>query len=98
MTHREIVLKKLFSYTPSIDFDGVDLDSAWWNTGEWTEAEQTEFGDWLHEYLKENRDARKEMMAIPVKADSVIRRTVTAFLLRYGWRVKQTSRRAAERR
>ena len=99
MTHRDIVMRKLFSYAPNADFDGIDLDeTGWWNTHEWTQAEQTEFSDWLHEYLKCNRDARKEMMVVPVKADSVIRRAVTAFLSRYGWRVKQTSRREAERR
>jgi len=95
MTHREIVMRKLLSYAP---FE-VDADKdGWWTLYEWTEAEQQEFSDWLHEYLKQDRKARQEFMQVPVKADSVIRRAVASFLSRYGWRVKQTTRREAERR
>ena len=97
MTHFDIVMRKLFSYATQLQNVNTD-DAGWWNLHEWSEAEQAEFSEWLHEYLKLNRDARKELMIVPVKADSVIRRAVTAFISRYGWRVKQTTRRQAERR
>lgn len=76
----------------------MELSEGWWNRHEWDDNQRLLFSEWMVEFLRSDRAARQELMIIPVKNEQVVRRVVTEFIARYGWRDKQTKRREAERR
>jgi hypothetical protein len=63
-------------------------DPFWYNTHEWTFAQEREFFDWMVDYLMKNKDAVKEIMFFPASRKKSIERFVHQFILNYGWKYK----------
>ena len=96
--HRDIIFRKMFQMV-SLEYNPKILEhDGWWNMAEWEDGEYLLFSDWMIEYLRDSREAREEMMVVPVKNTDILRRVVSEFLSRNGWRIKKTKRREAERR
>lgn len=70
----------------------------WRNKYVWSEEERDKFADWMHTLLKEDKEARKEFMKIPVSGDKHIKRAVNRFLNEYGWKVNYDIKRSENRR
>lgn len=96
MTALDTILSEMFTRVGRIY--NPPLEDNWYISEEWTQEEENEFALWMQDYLIENKQARKEIMRIPVKNKEVINKTVKTFLANYGWKVKQTKRSEANRR
>jgi len=79
------VLKKMCEYA-KVDFNKVDFSKDnWYSKYEWTEKLNDEFKKWLENYLYKNKEARKEIMAFPMRDKGMIKRTVSSWMLDYSW-------------
>jgi len=61
----------------------------WFTKHSWTEEEQDEFTKWLSKYLYNNREAREELMACPIKCKRSTDGVARMFMLNYGWKFKE---------
>jgi len=96
MTHQQVILKKMFEV---VGLEEVDTsEEGWYLKHTWTQEQRAEFSEWMQEYLKQNRDARTELMRRPVKNKETIARVIKEYIANYGWADKKTTRREAERR
>lgn len=67
----------------------IDLERQdWYYAYQWTVEEQGEFERWLAKYLKENREARLELMRVPSTNKRFLEKFAKQFTLSYGWRFK----------
>ena len=90
--HMTIILKKMCELVGA-DFDKVNFkDPFWFDTYEWTEEEEQVFKDWLREYLKNNIEARRELMKWPAKKKDYLDRIIAEFCLMWSWRYKQENK------
>jgi hypothetical protein len=80
------ILKKMCKVI-NVKFEDVDFTKPqWYLTHTWTEKQEKEFRKWLEDYLYTNSKARKEVMNFPIKNKEAIRRTISWFILDYGWK------------
>ena len=87
MKHIKIILNKMCDVVgaKNIDFK----EEGWFFKHEWTEEQEKEFSKWMQDYLYENKEARDEMMRIPIKNKKIIEKFADQFLGNYGWRTFQ---------
>lgn len=65
-----------------IDFE----DDLWFFHRQWTKEQESEFIDWLTDYLYTTPKARHEIMNYPVKSKSLCRKAAESFAFNYGWK------------
>lgn len=98
-------MKKEYKYNKSMDFiltkmcKSVGCDFAtfdfkkenWYWKYEWTEKQETEFKNWLADYLYKNPKARKEIMAFAsfYKTKAKCTEWAMRFTSWYGWKTKK---------
>ena len=69
-----------------IDFD----DNEWYLKYSWTQYKQEKFIKWLTDYLYNNKEARVEMLALPIKrSKKYLRKVALDFVFSYGWKTKK---------
>ena len=69
-------------------FDDINFKQKdWFMKYQWTENEQEEFKQWFINYLKENKEARREIMAHPSANEKSIEKVANWFILDYGWKI-----------
>jgi hypothetical protein len=54
----------------------------------WTQEEQESFIEWFKDYLKNNKNARKEILSRDTVDDNRLDKAVRWFVLDYGWKIK----------
>jgi hypothetical protein len=87
--HLTIILKEMCKRVKA-PFTKVKFNTPDWYLGyTWTGKQQDEFSEWMVDYLYNNTEARKEIMAYPHKAKYKIREAVNWFIFNYGWRQKE---------
>lgn len=86
--HTKIILKEMCKRVKAkynkMKFDKPD----WFMKYSWTESQQDDFALWMHDYLMNNPEARREIMAFPRKDKKQVTGTVRMFLLNYGFTQK----------
>lgn len=88
MSHINIILTEMFKRVGE-EYDPIKtIGENWFWKHEWEEEEQNNFRDWLAEYLFKNRQARKEIMAFPIRRKKNCHNVANFFILNYGWKVK----------
>ena len=60
----------------------------WFHAYSWSESEENEFKEWLAEYLLKNKDARKELAALPKSTKKFCKQLASEFTSNYGWKTK----------
>jgi len=86
--HLKIILKKMCKKI-SVEFEDIDFKKPnWYWDFSWTKEKQDEFKVLLINYLKENKEARKELMVFPSKNKKQLERLANEFLIDWGWREK----------
>jgi hypothetical protein len=79
-----LILKKMCDVVGA-DSEKIDFKSAdWFLMYTWTKAQETEFREWMTDYLVQNKQARVALMNFPGRKQ--IKKTVDAFIWNYGWR------------
>jgi hypothetical protein len=89
MSQLEIILSEMFRRVGDTYSSDKTKDNFWYYAHEWTESEERDFVDWLTEYLYNNKEARKELMAFPTKNKNRCDRVSNYFVLWYGWKYKK---------
>jgi len=88
LKHTQEVIEKMCSIVKAnpkkIDFKKTE----WFNKYSWTEHEQEEFTKWLSKYLYMNGEARRELMANPIKNNRITDGVARSFVMNYGWKLK----------
>ena len=86
--HLKIIMKEMCKQVKA-QFSKIDFKKKnWFMKYEWTEHEQEEFKNWLKDYLKNNLEARREIMEHPTNNNKFIEKTVNWFCFDYGWKIK----------
>jgi hypothetical protein len=68
------------------DYDTIDFQEAGWYTKyTWSVDEENSYKAWLFEYLRNNKDARREIMRFPSTKQKNIERCVNSFIFNYGF-------------
>ena len=85
--HLRVILKKMCK-SVNADFDAIDFKKeGWFLQHEWTQKQEDAFKKWMLEYLKKNRDARREL-GIIFNNKIMMERGVNMFVMNYGWKTK----------
>ncbi len=86
MEHLEIILKKIFEYSP-IEYskEFCNQDNWFWKHS-WTKEQEQEFITWLANYMIANKDARQDLMRLPQKTKKRCRGFARYFTSVYGWK------------
>ena len=85
----EFIIKEMFKRVGA-DYDSADLeDPDWFRKHTWTKEEQEQFSLWLKQYLKNNKEAREELMKVPTANKRHIDKFVNMFVFNYGWMLKE---------
>lgn len=84
----EIALRKQCEIA-KVDFESIDFkEDGWFMKHTWTEAQQTEFKDWLVDFLKVRKN-RGGIMSFPSLADKKSRETCASwFIFSYGFKTR----------
>jgi len=72
------------------EYDNVivdDNDNQWFMQYSWTEEQQNEYEDWLYRFLWNTKEARAEIMSMPIRKKIIIDKTVSWFILNYGLKI-----------
>lgn len=86
--HVKKILKEMCKRV-NANFDKFNFKTKdWFMKHEWSEEECDKFKEWLIIYLNENKEARTEIMNIPLKNKIRIEKTAGMFILNYAWRTK----------
>jgi hypothetical protein len=68
------------------DYHSIDFKSDNWYTHYiWSVDEENNFKVWLYEYLRDNKEARKELMRFPSSKPKDIEKIVNSFVCMYGF-------------
>lgn len=59
----------------------------WFHDYSWSEKQEEDFKNWLIDYLKNNKEARSELMSIPSSNKQILTRFASEFLFNYGWKL-----------
>jgi hypothetical protein len=83
------VLKVMCDFigAPYSIIDDNQMD-AWYTKYKWTSETENIFKTWMTNYLFNNKGARQEIMARPIKNKKIIKNVVNSFILNYGWAYK----------
>lgn len=65
------------------------LESGWQDKHQWTLDQRYRFSRWLTNYLLHNKDARNEMMTIPINSKKRCKEFSDAFVHLFSWSVKR---------
>jgi hypothetical protein len=87
--HLTIVLKKMFEMVGAEYDESIFEKEDWYRLHEWEERDSEGFIKWLSDYLYKNKDARKEIMAVPSKDKNSCENVARMFDLSYGWVTKK---------
>ena len=72
------------------DYATIDFqDEKWYHRYEWTQDEDIDFQKWLVDYLYNNTKARNEVMSVPIKRKSHLKKFANWFTFMYGWKYKK---------
>lgn len=82
-----VVLKEMFKRVGATYNEDLVQDDGWYLKYSWPKVEEDEFKEWFTDYLYNNVQARKEIMAFPRKNKVHIRKVVEEFVWNYGWKV-----------
>jgi hypothetical protein len=83
--HLRIILEKMFEGTGIPYSDEYVKTNDWYLNYKWTEDQENEFTDWLADYLYNNSDARKELMALSNKSKAACMKAAIQFSSFFGW-------------
>lgn len=87
--HLRIVLCKMCTMV-NADFNKINFkDKNWFQKYSWTAKQEEDFKKWLCNYLKDNRQARNEMMQFPTDRKRSIQNFVEFFNMSHSWQVKE---------
>lgn len=68
-----------------IDFN----DDTWFFEYQWTKDQESEFIEWMTDYLSGNKEARRDLMNVPGKSKSLCKQVAQAFAFNFGWKYKE---------
>lgn len=68
------------------DYGIVNSSDTWYLQFEWTPEQESDFEDWLKNYVWENADVRK-YFGLP-KDKKIVRKFAEGFVFEYGWTLK----------
>jgi len=86
--HVKIILKEMCKVVGA-DHNKIDFkEHNWFYKYEWTHEEENKFKDWMINYLKENAEARNEMLTVSSKNKKILEKAVAWWIFDYGWKVK----------
>ena len=86
--HFEIIMKKMCELN-NVDYYKVNFhNDEWYTAYTWTEEEEQVFRDWLFNYMKDNVEARKELMRINSKSKKNLEIFISEFCLMWSWSYK----------
>lgn len=87
-SHLEVILRKM-CYFVNAKYEDIDFKSPnWYLSHTWTEEEEERFGNWLITYLRDNKDARLEIMRYGHGSLRNIKKAVSEFIFIYGWKLE----------
>ena len=85
----EEILEKMCKIV-KVDYKDIDFESKdWYLKHEWTPKQEDEYKKWLFKYLKNNREARNELMEYPSKTKRDLNKFIDNFVFNYGWKYKK---------
>ena len=84
-THIDIVLDKMFSVVGKKRRPKDTEGDRWYMRNTWDEETETEFREWLADYLYKHAQARREIMRFPIKRKKSCEDTARWFCFQYGW-------------
>jgi hypothetical protein len=67
------------------DYHSIDFQTDWYTKYKWSVEEENSYKVWLFEYLRDNKQARKELMRFPTTKQKHIEQTVNFFVSMYGF-------------
>jgi hypothetical protein len=83
-----IVLKEMCNRV-NTNYDEIDFQqNDWYFLYEWTQKEENEFAVYLTNLLYNDKEARRDIMSVPIKNKEIIKKTVDFFVMNYGWKIK----------
>ena len=86
--HLEIILREMCTRVGA-DFDTTDFKRPeWYWEHEWSKEDETEFSDWLRDYLYDNLEARRELLNHTTKNKKHAADAAAEFVWMYGWKVR----------
>lgn len=86
--HLTVILKQMCEMA-GVDYKKIDFKKqSWYSEHEWHPFIEETFKHWMYKYLKTNRDARKELCALPFSTKRYLNGVVDEFILQYGWKTK----------
>jgi hypothetical protein len=69
-----------------VDYYSIDFQSdGWYSKHTWSKNEEYDFKVWFYEYLRDNKEARKEIMNYPSTKSKNIEEAVSFFVSMYGF-------------
>ncbi len=87
--HLTIILKEMCDVI-DVDMNSVNFDEdKWYSKHSWTEEQEKKFNKWLYKYLRDNLEARKELMNFPSKTKKNLNQMVALINLMWGWKTKE---------
>ena len=88
------VLKKQFEiggYTEdefnNTNFTDKETKNPWWSNLSWTREQESKYGDWFVDYLRNSSSARRAIMAIPSTKKENIRKVWSWWNFQFGFKV-----------
>jgi hypothetical protein len=83
------ILQEMFRIVGAEYSDEFVKKENWFMEYEWDEKQQDEFANWLVNYLKGNREARKHFFGRSVLSNRVLKDSIAMFLFHCGWKFKE---------
>ena len=84
--YAEEILKKQCEIVGA-DYNSIDFnEDRWFMKHEWNKHTESEFCDWLSNYLHNNREARNTIMNHPTRRKIQRDATSKAWCFQYGWK------------
>lgn len=69
------------------DYNKIDFKKEnWYWDYQWTKEQEQEFKLWLIDYIKNNKEARNELMSIPSVNKKFLEKFANEFIMNYGWK------------
>ena len=85
----EIILKEMCKRV-NADFSKLDFKSTdWFWQYTWSKEQEDDFRDWLIEFFKTNKQARKELLSTNSSKVKNLKKAADEFVWVYGWKVKE---------
>lgn len=85
----KIIIKKQCKIV-GVDYDKINFKKKdWFHDYEWTDKQEKKFSDWLIDYMKNNKEARYNLMRVPSVNKVFLEKFARSFILMYGWKTKK---------